>query len=67
MRMPGMLGPELQRWLAANHHDIPIIFITARGDDEAARARALKDGAVAYLLKPLSAEVLLDAVRKALA
>jgi FixJ family two-component response regulator len=66
MRMPGMLGPELQRWLAANHHDIPIIFITARGDDEAARARALKDGAVAYLLKPLSAEVLLDAVRNAL-
>ena len=66
VRMPGMHGPELQRWLAKNHHDIPIIFITAHGDDEEARARALRDGAVAYLLKPLSEEMLLDAVQKAL-
>ena len=66
VRMPGMHGPELQRWLATNHHDIPIIFITAHGDDEEARARALRDGAVAYLLKPLSEEMLLDAVQKAL-
>lgn len=66
VRMPGMHGPELQRWLAMNHHDIPIIFITAHGDDEEARARALRDGAVAYLLKPLSEEMLLDAVQKAL-
>jgi FixJ family two-component response regulator len=66
VRMPGMHGPELQRWLTKNHHDIPIIFITAHGDDEEARARALRDGAVAYLMKPLSEEVLLDAVQKAL-
>ena len=66
VRMPGMRGPELQRWLADNHHDIPIIFITAHGDDEEARARALRDGALAYLFKPLSEEALLDAVQKAL-
>jgi FixJ family two-component response regulator len=66
VRMPGMRGPELQRWLADNRHDIPIIFITAHGDDEEARARALRDGALAYLFKPLSEEALLDAVQKAL-
>jgi FixJ family two-component response regulator len=66
VRMPGMRGPELQHWLKASHHDIPTIFITAHGDDEEARARALKDGAVAYLLKPLSEEVVLGAVHEAL-
>ena len=66
VRMPGMRGPELQRWLAVKEHDIPIVFITAHGDDADARARALKDGAVAYLLKPLSEEALLDAVQKGL-
>jgi FixJ family two-component response regulator len=66
VRMPGMRGPELQRWLAVKEHDIPIVFITAHGDDAEARARALNDGAVAYLLKPLSEEALLDAVQKGL-
>lgn len=66
VRMPGMRGPELQRWLAARHHDIPIVFITAHGDDQEARGRALKDGAVAYLMKPLSEEAVLEAVHKAL-
>jgi FixJ family two-component response regulator len=66
VRMPGMSGPDLQRWLISSRHDIPVIFITAHGEDEATRARALKDGAVAYLLKPLSGELLLDAVQEAL-
>jgi FixJ family two-component response regulator len=35
IRMPGMLAPEVQRWLA-HYHEIPILFITACGDDEAA-------------------------------
>ena len=63
--MPGMNGFELQRQLAASHCEIPIIFITAHGD-EAARSHALKDGAVDYLLKPFSEEALLNAIDAAL-
>jgi FixJ family two-component response regulator len=65
MRMPGMSGLELQRQLVINNHDIPIIFITAHGDEEA-RSQVLKDGAVDYLLKPFSEEALLRAINTAL-
>ena len=66
VRMPGMSGLDLQRHLAASERDIPIIFITAHGSDEGTRARALRDGAVAYLIKPFSEDALLDAVDAAL-
>jgi CheY-like chemotaxis protein len=46
--------------------DIPIIFITAHGSDDGERARALRDGAVAYLTKPFSEGALLEAVTAAL-
>jgi FixJ family two-component response regulator len=65
VRMPRMSGLELQRQLATAHGPIPIIFITAHGD-EATRARALREGAVAFLDKPFSDEVLLRAVQAAL-
>jgi FixJ family two-component response regulator len=65
VRMPGMSGLELQRRLAAELREIPVIFITAHGD-EAARSQALKDGAVDYLLKPFREEVLLEAIQAAL-
>jgi FixJ family two-component response regulator len=65
VRMPGMNGLELQRQLAANHFAMPIIFITAHGDEES-RQRALKSGAVDYLLKPFSEEALLNAIDAAL-
>ena len=65
VRMPGMSGPELQRKLIASQHSIPIIFITAHGD-EAVRARVLGDGAVDCLLKPFSEDALLNAVNTAL-
>jgi FixJ family two-component response regulator len=65
MRMPGMSGLELQRQLAAANYSMPIIFITAHGDAET-RARALRAGAVAFLDKPFSDEVLLRAVQAAL-
>src|SRR5215510_2016906 len=55
VRMPVMNGLELQRRLAASHREIPVIFITAHGD-EAARSQALKDGAVDYLIKPFRAQ-----------
>jgi FixJ family two-component response regulator len=66
VRMPGMNGPELQRRLVACDCEIPVIFITAHGSDEEARAQAFKDGAVDYLLKPFSEEALLKAVHSAL-
>jgi FixJ family two-component response regulator len=65
VRMPGMSGLELQRQLATAHYAIPIIFITAH-DDAETRTRALRAGAVAFLDKPFSDEVLLQAVQAAL-
>jgi FixJ family two-component response regulator len=65
VRMPGMSGLELQRQLASANCPTPIIFITAHGDEET-RARALRAGAVAFLDKPFSDEVLLRAVQAAL-
>lgn len=64
VRMPGMGGLDLQRHLTARNHQIPIIFITANGNEEfSARARAA--GAVEILRKPFSQESLLRAVRLA--
>ena len=64
--MPGMSGPELQRRLAAVGSKIPLIFITAHGEDEQVREQAMRGGAVDYLLKPLRDEAILSAVRVAL-
>jgi len=65
VRMPGMGGLELQRRLVKSSRDIPIIFVTAHGD-EAARSQALKDGAADYLFKPFSEQALLNAINAAL-
>lgn len=66
VRMPGMSGIELQRELVASHRTIPVIFISAN-DAEGLRVQGLRDGAVAFLVKPFSEESLLQAVRSALA
>jgi FixJ family two-component response regulator len=66
VRMPGMSGIELQRELVASHRAIPVILITAH-EDEGLRVQGLRDGAVAFLVKPFSEESLLQAVRSALA
>jgi FixJ family two-component response regulator len=66
VRMPGMSGIELQRHLMASHYEIKIIFITAHASEEEVRSLALRNGAVAYLAKPLSEEALLNAVQSAL-
>ena len=63
--MPGMSGPELQQELIRRRRAIPIVFITAAGD-ESVRPRLLAAGAVECLFKPFSETVLLDALNEAL-
>jgi FixJ family two-component response regulator len=65
IRMPGMSGLELQAKLKAERCRIPIIFITAHGDEEM-RLRALRAGAVEFLAKPFDEKILFDFLRAAL-
>lgn len=65
VRMPGMSGLELQEKLAINHAPIPIIVITGHGD-VAMAVRAMKTGAVDFIEKPFSDQVLLDRIQQAL-
>ena len=63
--MPGMSGPELQQELIRRQQEIPIVFITANGD-QTVRPRLLAQGAVECLFKPFSEAALLDALNAAL-
>src|ERR1700688_5004855 len=65
IRMPGMSGLELQSHLNAERCRIPIIFITAHGDEKM-RMLALRAGAVEFMAKPFDDEALLESVRAAL-
>jgi CheY-like chemotaxis protein len=65
MQMPGMSGLELQERLAQAGHHIPIVLITA-SLDPGKRERAMAGGAVAYLHKPFTDSILLNAVGAAL-
>jgi len=65
IRMPGMSGLELQARLNAERCKIPIIFITAHGDEKM-RMQALRAGAVEFMAKPFDDEALLESVRAAL-
>jgi FixJ family two-component response regulator len=65
IRMPGMSGLELQAHLNAERCRIPIIFITAHGD-ERLRMQALRAGAVEFMAKPFDDEALVESVRAAL-
>jgi FixJ family two-component response regulator len=59
VRLPDMDGLELQRRIRRARPQLPIIFITAH-DDEYIRQQALRDGAVAFLVKPFDAAQLLE-------
>jgi len=65
VRMPGMDGLELQRFLNEAQRQIPIIFITAHATENAEQ-RARKAGAVDFLRKPVNGEKLLSAIQTAL-
>ncbi len=64
VRLPGVNGLEFQKQLADAGIEIPIIFITAHGDIPMS-VRAMKAGAVEFLVKPFRNEELLAAVGQA--
>jgi FixJ family two-component response regulator len=63
--LPGLNGLELQKRVAAERTDMPIIFITGYGDVPMT-VQAMKAGAVEFLTKPFSEGALLSAIRAAL-
>jgi FixJ family two-component response regulator len=65
VHMPAMTGVELHRHLIDRGHAIPTILVTAYPDEDI-RIRALKDGVISYLRKPVDEEQLKRCLRTAL-
>jgi FixJ family two-component response regulator len=65
VRLPGMSGIELQRKLADVNSEFPVIFVTAHGD-ALLRDLLMRDGAAAFLNKPVRSDALLKEIRAAL-
>ena len=65
VRLPGITGLELQQRLVAEEQSIPVIVITAQGDDKT-HDEAVAAGAIAFLKKPVTEAALLTAVESAL-
>jgi FixJ family two-component response regulator len=63
--LPDLNGLELQKLIASDRADMPIIFITGHGDVPMT-VQAMKGGAVEFLTKPFDDEVLLSAIRHAI-
>ena len=63
--LPGLNGLDLQRRVAGDRTEMPIIFITGYGDVPMT-VQAMKAGAVEFLTKPFNDDVLLTAIRAAL-
>ena len=63
--LPDLNGLELQKMIASERTDMPIIFITGHGDVPMT-VKAMKGGAVEFLTKPFDDEVLLSAIRHAI-
>lgn len=66
LNLRGFSGLDIQQALAARSTPLPIIFLTGYGDIPSS-VRAIKAGAVDFLTKPVKREVLLRAIRNALA
>lgn len=65
LSLPGLNGLELQKRLAVEHIDMPIIFITGHGDVPQS-VQAMKAGALEFLTKPLNNDALVSAIRNAI-
>ncbi len=66
VRLPGLSGLDLQRELNESNIRIPIIFMTGHGDIPMS-VRAMKNGALEFLTKPIRGQDLLDAIQQAIA
>jgi FixJ family two-component response regulator len=65
LSLPGLNGLELQKQLAVEHGDMPIIFISGYGDVPKS-VQAMKAGAVEFLTKPINNDALVSAIRNAI-
>ncbi len=65
LSLPDLNGLELQKRVASDRSDMPIIFISGYGDVPMT-VRAMKAGAIEFLTKPFEDDVLLDAIRGAI-
>jgi FixJ family two-component response regulator len=65
LTLPGLNGLDLQKRVAVDRTDMPIIFITGYGDVPMT-VQAMKAGAVEFLTKPFGDDALLSAIRQAL-
>jgi FixJ family two-component response regulator len=63
--MPGLGGLELQKLIAGDRNEMPIIFITGHGDVPMT-VQAMKAGAAEFLTKPFADEVLLAAITESI-
>lgn len=66
VRIPGLSGPELQSRLIELGSALPIVFLTGHADT-ATTVRVIKAGAEDYLTKPVSSELLIGAIERAIA
>jgi FixJ family two-component response regulator len=65
VRLPDLSGLDLQKRMVEVNIDIPIIFITGHGDVPTS-VKAMKAGAVEFLVKPFNEQDLLDAIEQAI-
>lgn len=63
--LPDLHGLDLQQRLVAERSDMPIIFITGYGDVPMS-VRAMKAGAIEFLIKPFGDDALLDTIQGAI-
>ena len=64
VRLPGIDGIELQSRIRHERPELPIVFVTAHDDDDV-RRRAMRDGAIAFMLKPFDGGELLEHIARA--
>jgi FixJ family two-component response regulator len=66
LNMPGINGIEFQESLLRTERPVPVIVLTAHGDIPTT-VRAMRNGAIDFLTKPVHKEELFDAIRRAFA